>query len=169
MKRSFFGIIAFVLLFAVSAFAYAQEPDPFHSSPYPLPRFVSLGSGEVNVRTGPGPKYPIKWVYTALNLPVEVVLEYENWRKIKDKDGDEGWVHSNLLSGTRTGIIKSNQNIIVLSKPDTSSKKLLEVEPQLLVFIKECEGGWCKISTSGYSGWIERKFIWGVYENENFD
>src|SRR5690606_13563935 len=84
-----------LLLFTMTNVAYAQG-DPFHSSPYPIPRFVSLASDEVNVRTGQGPKYPVKWVYTTKNRPVEVILEYDAWRKVKDMDGEQGWVHGTL-------------------------------------------------------------------------
>jgi len=162
-------IIFATLLLFLSIPAARSGSDPFHSSPYPIPRFVSLGSGEVNVRTGPGSKYPIQWVYKAKHQPVEIILEYDAWRKVKDVDGQEGWVHGTLLSGKRTGIIQSKENVSVFSKSKTSSKKLLQLEPNVHVFIKECAAQWCKISTSGYKGWIERKFIWGVYASENFD
>src|SRR4026209_512491 len=67
----------------------------------PLPRFASLRSDEVNVRTGPGPRYPIDWVFKRKAMPVEIVAEYENWRKIRDWQGASGWVHQSLLSGQR--------------------------------------------------------------------
>jgi len=42
----------------------------------PLPRFVSLRAAEVNLRTGPGVRYPIDWVYHRRGLPVEVIDEF---------------------------------------------------------------------------------------------
>src|SRR5437660_12925684 len=71
----------------------------------PLPRFASLRSDEVNVRTGPGTRYPVDWVFKRKGMPVEIVAEYENWRKIRDWQGASGWVHQSLLTGKRGFII----------------------------------------------------------------
>ena len=70
------------------------------------PRYVSLGSDRVNVRTGPGVRYPVAWRFVRRGLPVEIIAEYELWRKIRDRDGAEGWVHKSLLSGRRTVVVQ---------------------------------------------------------------
>ena len=67
-----------------------------------LPRFVSLRASEVNMRTGPGTRYPIAWVYKQRNLPVEIVDEFDTWRRIRDWEGSEGWVHQSMLHGRRS-------------------------------------------------------------------
>lgn len=168
-----------VVLICLWAFApvhsHASE-DPsnpaFSSSGLSIPRFVSLSNGETNVRVGPGQEYPIKSVYKRAGLPVEVVLEYDNWRKIRDHEGDEGWVYHTLLSGKRYGLIQSDKTIYAYETPfdgATESRAVLELEPMVQVFINECSAAWCYVNVSGFSGWIKRKFIWGVYEHENFD
>src|SRR5262245_37242621 len=68
----------------------------------PLPRFASLRSDEANVRSGPGTRYPIDWVFRRKGMPVEIVAEYENYRKIRDWQGASGWVHQSLLTGKRS-------------------------------------------------------------------
>src|SRR5258706_546116 len=75
----------------------------------PLPRFVSLKSEEANVRTGPGTRYPIQWVYHRAGMPVEIVEEYDLWRKIRDVEGTTGWVHKTMLAGNRTALIKGKE------------------------------------------------------------
>lgn len=148
----------------------AQEDSPaFRSTPYPLPRFVSLNADEVYVRAGPGQRYPVRWVFKKKDLPVEIILEYENWRKIRDYDGMTGWVHHSLLSGRRSGIIQAQHIVSVYKNPDVEARLVAYVETGTVGALESCEGAWCKIEASGYKGWVERKFIWGVYENENFD
>ena len=68
----------------------------------PIPRFVSLRSNEVNLRTGPGTIYPVEWVFVRRGLPVEVVAEFDVWRRIRDWQGTMGWVHQSMLDGRRT-------------------------------------------------------------------
>lgn len=157
---------------------YAQEipedkKEVFSNSGLPIPRFVSLAKDTTNVRAGPGQKYPVKWVMKMKSLPVEVILEYDHWRKIKDHEGAEGWVFKTLLSGKRTALINGNEAVKAYKYNIHENPKKYNVsmmlEPQTLVKINECLSQMCRVSASGLSGWIERKSLWGVYENENFD
>ena len=166
----FFLALALMPISVPRAFAQeGGEATPFKSTPYPVPRYISTGADEVYVRTGPGKKYPIKWVYKKKGLPVEVILEYENWRKVKDWDGEDGWVHSSLLSGKRTGIITAKKIINLYANPEEGSRVRAHIEPSALVHVEECDGAWCKINAAGYDGWIRQSLIWGVYEREIFD
>lgn len=169
MRFIFFCIFGLCLL-SGSAFA---ESSAYSTSGLPLPRFVSLSKNEVNVRSGPGEKYPIKWVFSRKAIPVEVILEFDHWRKIRDHDGQEGWVYHTLLSGKRTGLILGEDNVPAYEKffnPQGSSSRIkLYLEPHSRVDILACKQGLCMVSVVGYKGWVERKSIWGVYEHENFD
>lgn len=147
---------------------YAQD-NPFKSTPYPMPRFVSLASSHINVRAGPGKKYPITWVYTQKNRPVEIILEYDAWRKIRDRDGEEGWVHSALLSGRRFGLTVVDPHTVLYKKPQDTARKLLKFNPLVLVSVKSCDGTWCKASSGDIQGYIKEKSLWGVYVGEKFD
>jgi SH3-like domain-containing protein len=151
----------------------ADKMEAFHTSGLPLPRFVSVEDEKTHVRAGPGEKYPIQWVIERKGLPVEIILEFENWRKIRDIEGQEGWVFQGLLSGKRTGIIKAKDKVTVYEKPyeevTKESRASLYLEPGVLVDIHECKNNWCEVESSGFSGYLQRKFIWGVYESENFD
>lgn len=178
MTRLFrFLLILFALLCpgTLPAADETRVPDAFHTSNLPLPRFVSLQAKEVHVRSGPGLRYPIKWVYKKPGMPVEIILEYEVWRKIRDYDGQEGWVHQTLLSGSRSGIIRSAEGdnakipIPLYQKPRNTARQAANVEPGAIVELVQCLAGWCLVSAAGYEGWTERKFIWGIYESELFD
>jgi SH3-like domain-containing protein len=75
----------------------------------PLPRFASLQSNQVNMRQGPGETYPIIWTYQRAGLPVEIIEEFDIWRRIRDHDGVVGWVKSTLLVGKRNVIVRDSQ------------------------------------------------------------
>jgi SH3-like domain-containing protein len=131
----------------------------------PIPRFASLRSDEVNVRTGPGSRYPVDWVFKRKAMPVEIVAEYENWRKIRDWQGASGWVHQSLLTGKRSFII--NAKTASLHKtPAASAEVVARLEPEVLGEIRACAGDWCRVRVSGVSGWIQRSGMWGVYKSE---
>lgn len=170
-------VILFIIVLVIACFtaplqvSYAEDsvPDAFRSTNYPLPRFASMASDKVFVRAGPGMQYPVLWVFEKKHYPVEIVLEFENWRKIKDRDGETGWVHLSLLSGRRYGFVTGEEKIPAHRKSALDSEVMAFLEPGVIARISECDGGFCKLATSGYRGWVERKLIWGVYENENLN
>lgn len=139
------------------------------SSGLPIPRFVALADDKVIARTGPGLKYPIKWIYERKRMPVEVVQEFDTWRKIRDIDGAVAWVHQSLLSGARTAIIKGEKGVSLRKDPEEEAPILAYFEPNVTVSVKSCEGMWCAIESGGYEGYAQRKFLWGIYDQEDFD
>jgi SH3-like domain-containing protein len=159
------GLLA-VLLAGGAASAADTPPPPVHKgSGLPLPRFASLKSDEVNVRTGPGPRYPVDWVFKRKMMPVEIVAEYENWRKIRDWQGASGWVYQGLLTGKR-GFVVASKEANVYRTPAPSAEIVAKLEPDVMGEIRSCQGDWCRVSTQGVSGWVTRTEIWGVYKSE---
>ena len=144
------------------------EPGKGASTGMPVPRFVSLGSDKVNVRSGPGDRYPIVWQFVRRSLPVEITAEYEHWRRIRDSDGSEGWVHKSLLSGRRyalvTGAVRN-----FYGEPSRDSEVVMQAEPGVQGRVLSCKGPWCRMEVSGHRGWIQRAQLWGVYADEVVD
>lgn len=167
MSKKTFAILAVLTVFLF--LTNTAHADPFKSTPYPVPRFVSLDADEVYVRTGPGKQYPIDWVFQKKGLPVEIILEYEHWRKIKDHEGGEGWVYGPLLSGKRTGLVKGEENVSLHQKPRLDSAVKAYIEPLAVLKLEKCEVMWCQAEAGEYKGWIPKAYIWGVYENEKFN
>lgn len=145
------------------------------ASGLPVPRFVSLKPARVNIRVGPGRDYAVSWLYTKSGLPVEIIQEYDNWRRIRDVDGTEGWVYQSLLAGKRTGIIapwqrgKTENLIDLYASASDSARIVARAEAGVIGNIRECTGQWCQIETQGTRGWIRQTLIWGAYPDEIFD
>ena len=158
--------ILFIPLLFLSLPALAA---PSGASGLPIPRFVALKAEETNVRSGPGTRYPISWVYRRANMPVEVVEEYDYWRKIRDVEGTTGWVHKSMVIGQRMAMIKSKEPAVLRREPKDKASPLLKAEPMVVGKLVECEKDWCRIQISGRKGWIEKTAIWGVYPDEEFD
>ena len=131
----------------------------------PIPRYVTLRSSQVNVRAGPGSRYPIEWVFQRPDLPVEVVSEFDTWRKIRDVDGTEGWVHQSMLSGRRA-VIVLGQIRTLHRAPDDGAPAVARLEPGVIGKLEVCQDEWCEIEISGFDGWIHRSHIWGVRADE---
>ena len=140
----------------------------------PLPRFVSLKSARVNLRVGPGKDYAVSWLYLKPGLPVEVIQEYDLWRRIRDSEGTEGWVYHSLLSGERTALAapwlkgKTQATITMHRSAATDGPIVAEMEPGVLTKVRECSFGWCEVEASGRRGFVTQKEIWGVYPDERF-
>jgi SH3-like domain-containing protein len=142
------------------------------TSGLPVPRFVSLKADRVTVRGGPDKDHDVSWIYTRVGWPVEITAEFENWRRIRDADGSEGWVYHSLLSGKRTGAVqmKSKADLApVHANPDDQSPVTAQLQVGVLGTVKRCTGAWCEISGEGFNGWIAQNELWGVYPNEKFE
>jgi len=138
----------------------------------PMPRYVSLKSDHVNVRGGPTKDNDVSWVYTRVGLPVEITAEFENWRRVRDSEGAEGWVYHSLLSGKRTAVVtlKSKDELVPLyDRADPTSAVSAKLQAGVIASVKRCNAGWCRITGSGFDGWIEQQRLWGVYADEKID
>ena len=155
----------------------AEATNP---SGLPLPRFATTRSTPINVRVGPGTKYDVAWVYVQAGLPVEIVQEFDTWRKIRDLDGSEGWVHQNLLSGRRAAYVApwmdTQQPLRSRGADDAGVRAYLGAG--FRVDVADCDGQWCEVSATDhpqsgrgatYSGYLPQASLWGVYEGESFD
>ena len=131
----------------------------------PLPRFVSLKSNEVNVRRGPSRDHQILWTYQMRGLPVEIIAEYDVWRQVRDWEGGQGWVYRGLLSGDRTVMVLGDRSTMYL-QPVADTRRVAELEPGVVAELIACEIDWCRVSVEGYTGWIDRTRLWGVYPDE---
>jgi SH3-like domain-containing protein len=166
-----------VALAASAAPAFAADES---SSGLPLPRFATTRSSEINVRVGPGTRYDIAWVYVRSGQPVEIVQEFDTWRKIRDVDGTEGWVHQNMLSGKRAGIAApwKSDEIPLLSARNDPDRVRAWLTPGFRVDISGCDGAWCEVvatsrpkdgPATSYAGFLQQSDLWGVYQGEEFD
>lgn len=164
--------LVFAALFALGP-AAAQQTGP---SGLPLPRFVSLKSDRVNVRQGPSRDHQVVWTFTRAGLPVEITAEFENWRRIRDAEGSEGWVQQGLLSSRRTALVapwRRGQTFDLRTRASTGADVLARLEAGVLVSLRSCAGGWCRVSVDNPSasvdGFVEQTALWGVYPNEGLD
>jgi SH3-like domain-containing protein len=139
------------------------------SSGLPLPRFVSLKKSRINMRRGPGKTYAVEWVFTKKALPVEIIAEYENWRRIRDSSGDEGWIYHSLLSGKRMISIspwRKDGRIELMESPSKLGEITAFLEPGVQGKVRECTGNWCNVKIGKLSGWVAQNTLWGVYPGE---
>ncbi|MGB0922078.1 MAG: SH3 domain-containing protein [Alphaproteobacteria bacterium] len=135
----------------------------------PIPRFVSLGSSVINLRRGPGKDYPVDWVLKKRGMPVEIVAEYEQWRRIRIMDGSEGWVHQNLLSGKRTALVATPE-IALLDKANVNSAEIARLRQGVLLTLDDClNPQFCKVEVGGHKGFIARTGLYGLYASERFE
>jgi len=156
MRLLLMFLAAVVIL--LPAKASAQESGS--STGLPLPRFVSVKSGEANLRSGPGTAYPIRWIYRRKHLPLVIHDEYGNWRAVRDPWGETGWLHRSLLSGRRTAMI--TRDLTPLTRdPDGASPVLLIAERRTIGTLELCRDGWCKLSIDGRAGWMPDAALYG--------
>jgi SH3-like domain-containing protein len=170
LRRQGLSVLGFLMVLLVGVEVAAQERVG-QVTGFPIPRFVTLGAAEVNVRTGPGGDYPVLWMFVRQGYPVEVTQEFDNWRRVRDINGDEGWVLGALLSSRRYGVVRAADDgapVPAYSSPAATASVAAQLQPGVMAEIAECREGWCRLTDSRFTGWVEQGRLWGVYPDETF-
>ena len=153
-----------LLLLLSGGRAPAAVPD--ENATLKVPRFVSLHSDKVNLRTGPGRQYPIEWVLTRKDMPVEVTAQFEHWRHVREWDGTEGWVQEHMVTLKRFVVVANGGVRALYSRPDAASSIVARAEPGVIARLDECRDAWCRVEAGDVAGWLRRGDLWGVYPDE---
>ena len=156
-------VIAFILIII---FSQVSNADIGKKTGLEIPRYISLKSNDANIRVGPSKNYPIEIKFIIKNYPLKVLEEYEEWRRVEDFKKNIGWIHKSLISGTRTGIVLSNDNKSIQLLNTVGGNIIGEIGKGNIVFLEKCKIDWCLVSSGNYKGWIDKKHIWGVKEKE---
>ncbi|WP_083507911.1 SH3 domain-containing protein [Aureimonas frigidaquae] len=162
-----------VLALALPVAAQQANEDAADPDRLPLPRFVSFKSEPVNLRVGPGRDFPIAWRYAKRGLPMEIIQEFEQWRRVRDSEGSEGWVYYSLLSGQRTALAApwrkgEDVKLNVRRAAAAESAPVALLEPGVVVRVEECTGTVCRVQVADRTGWMDQNQLWGVYPGESF-
>ena len=154
-------VIAFI---SIIIFSHASSADIGKETGLEIPRYVSLKSNDANIRVGPSKNYPIVIKYIKKNYPLKILEEYQEWRKIEDYKKNTGWIHKSLISGTRTGLVLSNENIELFNTLDGNVIGIMGQGN--IIYLEKCKINWCLVSSGNFKGWMDKKYIWGVKEKE---
>lgn len=161
---------ALLLILSIGAISVQEAHAGADKASSLLPRFASLKRSLANIRVGPGTRYPIRWIYRKRALPVEIMAEFGNWRRVRGSDGSDGWVHSALLSANRTALLSpwSTNSIDLRSRPTKEASVTARLEPRVLVDLYWCDRTWCSVGVRGRElhGYVRQIKLWGVYPDE---
>jgi SH3-like domain-containing protein len=155
--------------------AVAAPPPPARTtgqvSGLPLPRFASLRSDQVNMRVGPNTTFPIEWTFQRRDLPVQIIGEFQHWRRVRDVDGAEGWVHQSTLAGRRTVLVRpatGSPEVTLRRRAEPDADPVARLRPGVIARIRECEAGsaWCEVQAAGHRGYLRRGEVWGIGAEE---
>ena len=153
--------LAALVLFCASAHA-TDAPLVGGDSHLPVPRFVSLKTDGANGRRGPGPAQPVQWIYQRVGLPMLVTGESGPWRRVRDPDGAETWVHASSLDEHRTALVRGAHDTPMRSEPRNGARVAAYLAPGVIASLTGCDGGWRRVVVSGRVGWVEKSAIWGA-------
>lgn len=159
MKRAVAAALMAALIVPAGAMAQSRKEVPY---------WVSIAAREALMRTGPGTNYPATWRYVRRGLPLRVIQVHEDWRKVEDPEGEQGWVKAILLTDQRTALVVGEVGDL-RAKADSSARIDWRVAPGVVGKIDHCRAGWCELDVSGRSGYIETRHLWGVAQDETVD
>lgn len=172
-RLTLLALAAAAIVTALLPCGNAAAQDPVRGTGLPLPRFVSLKSDDVNIRRGPGGDHEVAWIYRKEGLPVEIIAEWDNWRKIRDADGEQGWVWHSLLTGKRDVLVepwgKPRGTLPLYAGPAKTDRVVALLQRNVLGKVSRCNGTWCRIWSPRFDGWMRQDQLWGVYPGEKID
>jgi SH3-like domain-containing protein len=154
-----------VLVLTALAGVTAAQAQKQRETPY----WASISAGKALMRTGPGKNYPAVWLYQRADLPIKVLEVYPSWRKVQDPDGTTGWMLVNLLSDTRTAIVRGTEPRPLHERADAGSPIRYRAEPGVVGRISECARNWCRLDVAGRAGFIQTEQLWGVDPGETVE
>lgn len=160
-RRRMKAMIA-ALALGLAAPAAADPADHATPSGLPVPRYVSLKFDSVNARAGPSDDHRLLWVYRVRGLPVQVIAETEDWRRVCDPDGQVSWVHRRTTDGRRTVMRTQPGPAPILSGPNPRARVIAYLAPRAMAALDRCQNGWCKISVARVTGWAAASALWGT-------
>jgi SH3-like domain-containing protein len=163
MKRMIQAIVLMGTMVATAPAAIAAERGKVTN--LPIPRYVSMKAEEGNVRRGPSLSHRIDWVFMHRNMPLEVTGEHGHWRRVRDRDGQGGWVHYSLLSGARHVIIENDLTPLRV-KPRADAEVNAYAEAGVVARLGNCDLDWCRLTANGKRGWVQKSVLWGVKPEE---
>jgi len=148
-----------VLILIASILAFSM---PSRAQNRDVPYWASLRADEVNLRVGPSADYKVDWVYHREKLPLKVVRVHEGWRRVRDMDGDEGWIVARLLNPERTAMVVGEGLAPMRDAPADNGSLKWNAEPGVIGKLGDCDAGWCVLDVEGRKGWVEQKRLWGA-------
>lgn len=167
--NTFLFVVMFVVitgLLSVAGGSLAQAQESLDN--LPLPRWASIAAKEVNLRTGPGKRYPIEWVLKKRGLPLEITREFEHWRMVREPDGATGWVHRSMLTGNRHVLVESDEKTLH-TNPSEQSGVVARLRKGVVARVRNCQKQWCRVTIEDYTGWLTKDNLWGVYAAETLE
>jgi len=153
----------FCIAIAVLFWALPAIAQPVSETGLPLPRYASLKSSEVNLRVGPGQRYPVKFVYQRRSLPVTIINEYGHWRHILDFEEISGWVHKSMLSGKHTAIVTAEESAL-RAKPTHAASIEAKLRRGVITTVDHCSDAWCEVEITNFTGWLPRDEIYPMFQ-----
>lgn len=136
--------------------------DPATPSGFAVPRYVTLKFGEVNARSGPSDENRILWTYRSRGLPVQIVAETDEWRRICDPEGGLAWVKKSQIDGRRQAMAISPAPVALRRRPEAAAPPAAYLNPRALAALDKCEGGWCRLKLGEATGWAPAAQLWGA-------
>jgi SH3-like domain-containing protein len=157
LKSAALGLLAALSLAAAAQGAERQTP-----SGMPVPRYVSLKFDKVNARAGPGDDYKLLWVYKVRGLPLQVIAETAEWRRVCDPEGTLAWVHKRVTDGRRMTMNVTQASVPLLQKPRDDARPAAYLNPRSLAALDRCRKGWCRVRADHAAGWVRQAGLWGA-------
>jgi len=160
------SIITLIVWLAFTGSVFATQDDTHTATPsgQAVPRFVSLKVDVANGRSGPSSQHPIAWRYLRAGLPMEVIAETPDWRRVRDPEGEITWMHRSILSGRRS--VYTLEDTPLHARDSDSSPIEAVAEAGVVLSLERCRTGWCRVEGQGFRGWVRPHTLWGVYPQE---
>jgi len=160
MRRRSLAAFAAVSLLVCATSAGATAPAVGTDSNLPVPRFVSLRTPGANGRHGPSVENRVDWIYQRAGLPLEVTAESGPWRRVRDPDGAQTWMHAQNLDTRRTAYVEHTATLRETGRDD--ARAVAYLAPGVVGALTGCQGNWRRIAVGGRVGWVQNSDLWGA-------
>ncbi len=120
--------------------------------------YLSVVVKKANVRMSPDDSAEVLWQVWKY-MPVEIIAYRGDWRKIRDLDGDKGWMHKSMLGEIPTVMVKRQDAKL---RKTRGGKVVWILDRGFAMRVFSIRGRWIEVSDlDEASGWIRVRDVWG--------
>ena len=113
-----------------------------------------------NMRAGAGTQHEALWVLEA-GYPLSVQNRRGNWLKVKDFEGDLGWIYR-PLTARRPHVIVKVEVANIRNAPSTRARRVGQAAYGEVLRTVQHRSGWVQVRLpDGLQGWVARRLLWG--------
>ncbi|MDM0044202.1 SH3 domain-containing protein [Variovorax dokdonensis] len=122
-------------------------------------QMIATATEGAHLRSGPSTRYKVQWELSR-GFPLQVIGNKSGWYKVRDFEGDTGWIARSVTNRQAHHVAKV-EGLNIRSGPGTSYRVLAKARYGEILRTLGRQGNWVKVKLGKVTGWTSKRYLWG--------